>query len=88
MAPIRVLPAASSLEHRLRQYAGSQDPTKHGSYLGRVTLFRVTEPWKEGGRDPHLGWDGVAAGGVEVYEVPGDRFTSSKSHTFKCLPHS
>jgi thioesterase domain-containing protein len=48
---------------------------KAQSYPGQVTLFRVTEPWNEGGRDPHLGWDGVAAGGVEVYEVPGDHFT-------------
>jgi len=48
---------------------------KAQSYPGRVTLFRVTEPWEGGGRDPYLGWDGVAAGGVEVYEVPGDHFT-------------
>jgi thioesterase domain-containing protein len=48
---------------------------KAQSYPGRVALFRVTGPWKEGGRDPHLGWDGVAAGGVEVCEVPGDHST-------------
>lgn len=48
---------------------------KAQSYPGRVTLFRATEPREKGGRCPHLGWDGVAAGGVEVYEVPGDHFT-------------
>ena len=48
---------------------------KAQSYPGRVTLFRVTEHWKEGGRDPRSGRDGVAAGGVEVYEVSGDHFT-------------
>jgi thioesterase domain-containing protein len=44
-------------------------------YSGRVTLFRATEPWKEDDCGTRLGWEGVAAGGMEVHEVPGDHFT-------------
>jgi thioesterase domain-containing protein len=65
-------PHLSSTAFASMRAAGSY---KAQSYPGRVTLFRVAEPWKESGRDPHLGWDGVAAGGVEVYEVPGDHST-------------
>jgi thioesterase domain-containing protein len=41
------------------------------SYPGKVTLFRAAERPQGGTRDFFLGWDRVAGGGMEVYEIPG-----------------
>ena len=45
-------------------------------YPGRVTLFRALEHSTDDSvgtyLDPELGWGELAAGGVEVHEVPGD----------------
>ena len=44
-------------------------------YSGRVTLFRSAEqPWWMGS-DRQLGWGGLAADGLELYEVPGDHLS-------------
>ena len=42
-------------------------------YLGQVTLFKVTDEPKSATslRYPLLGWDKLAAGGLEVHDVPG-----------------
>jgi len=42
-------------------------------YTGQVTLFKVTDEPKSATllRYPLLGWDQLAAGGLEVHEVPG-----------------
>ncbi len=40
-------------------------------YPGRVTLFRAEKRELGLGSDPTLGWAALAAGGVEVHEVPG-----------------
>jgi amino acid adenylation domain-containing protein len=40
-------------------------------YPGRVTLFRTSKQPAGYDDDPHLGWEGLAAGGLEVYEIPG-----------------
>jgi len=42
-------------------------------FAGRVTLFAAEhrEDWFGSRRDPRLGWDAWAAGGVEVHQVPG-----------------
>ncbi len=40
-------------------------------YSGRVTLFRAAEGTLEWHSDPELGWGPLAAGGVEVYDMPG-----------------
>ena len=45
-----------------------------GPYPGRVTLFRAAEAAAQP-PDPTFGWRGLAAGGVEVHEVPGDHDT-------------
>jgi aspartate racemase len=44
-------------------------------YPGRLTLLRAIE--RPTGRyyDPYLGWGELAAGGVEIVEVPGNHFT-------------
>ncbi|MBZ4423289.1 non-ribosomal peptide synthetase, partial [Myxococcus sp. RHSTA-1-4] len=41
-----------------------------GAYGGRVTLVRASETQVPTG--PDGGWAGLAAGGVEVHEIPGD----------------
>jgi amino acid adenylation domain-containing protein/non-ribosomal peptide synthase protein (TIGR01720 family) len=46
-------------------------------YAGRLTLFRArhrADLPAEVQRDPALGWGPLAAGGVEVHEVPGNHF--------------
>jgi thioesterase domain-containing protein len=40
-------------------------------YPGRLVLFRATKV----SADPTLGWDGLAMGGIEVYDVPGKHNT-------------
>jgi thioesterase domain-containing protein len=44
-------------------------------YPGRITLFRATGNGPSPGPDPFSGWNQVAAGGVEIYEVAGDHNT-------------
>jgi len=44
-------------------------------YPGRVTLFRAREQPERYGRDPQLGWGGMAAGGLDIHDVPGDHYT-------------
>lgn len=44
-------------------------------YPGKVTLFRASQGIfmsSEGGDNDELGWDKVAAGGLEIHKVPGD----------------
>jgi thioesterase domain-containing protein len=44
-------------------------------YAGKLVLFRTAgqkEIWRP---DPRLGWDGLAAGGVQVHYIAGDHAT-------------
>jgi len=41
-------------------------------YAGTVTLFRARARWLTSRRDRHLGWAGLALGGLEVFDVPGN----------------
>jgi amino acid adenylation domain-containing protein len=41
-------------------------------YAGTVTLFRARARWLTARRDRHLGWGGLALGGLEVFDVPGN----------------
>jgi amino acid adenylation domain-containing protein len=43
-------------------------------YPGRIILFRASRQ-PAGNDDARLGWGGLAAGGEELHEVPGDHFT-------------
>jgi amino acid adenylation domain-containing protein len=45
-----------------------------GPYAGRVTLFRAEQPPLICTYDPTLGWDRLAAGGVQVHLVPGGHY--------------
>jgi oxalate---CoA ligase len=40
-------------------------------YSGRITLFRARRQPPRYPRDPYLGWGKLAAGGIEIHEVPG-----------------
>ena len=44
-------------------------------YPGRAILFRATQPLPGVSRDLQLGWDGMATGGLEIYEVPGNHLS-------------
>ena len=44
-------------------------------YPGRLTLFRAAVRGAGEGDDPTLGWGQLAAGGVEIHEVPGSHVT-------------
>ncbi len=44
-------------------------------YPGRITLFRTQERAREGYHDPLLGWGRLAAGGLEIHDVPGSHTT-------------
>jgi amino acid adenylation domain-containing protein len=41
------------------------------SYPGHVTLFRASRRNRGSDNDPDLGWSKLAAGGVEIHEIPG-----------------
>jgi thioesterase domain-containing protein/acyl carrier protein len=41
-------------------------------YPGRVALFRPSDRPRGNYDDPALGWQRIASGGVELFEVPGD----------------
>jgi oxalate---CoA ligase len=43
-------------------------------YPGRLTLFRSTTRQVQDGNDEFLGWGRLAAGGVEVHDVPSTHF--------------
>jgi acyl-CoA synthetase (AMP-forming)/AMP-acid ligase II/thioesterase domain-containing protein/acyl carrier protein len=44
-------------------------------YPGRAILFRASQPLPGVYRDLQLGWDGMATGGLEIYEVPGNHLS-------------
>ncbi|MGB5715119.1 MAG: thioesterase domain-containing protein [Waterburya sp.] len=48
-------------------------------YPGRVILFRAKERPPGFCRDPQLGWGDLAAGGMEIYEIPGNHTSIMKS---------
>jgi len=45
------------------------------AYQGKITLFRAEVRRAYGFFDPYGGWQGLAVGGIDVYEVPGEHIT-------------
>jgi amino acid adenylation domain-containing protein len=45
------------------------------TYGGKITLLRARVRDVKGYSDPNGGWGGLALGGVDVYEIPGDHIT-------------
>jgi len=41
-------------------------------YPGRITLFRVKKKQSWAYDLPNLGWDGLAADGIDIQEIPGN----------------
>jgi nonribosomal peptide synthetase DhbF len=59
--------------HRLRMdYIRTMYRHRLKSYPGKITLI-VNE--KQHGFDKHLGWIGIASGGLDIHTTPGDHFT-------------
>jgi thioesterase domain-containing protein len=56
-----------------------------GAYPGRVLLFQASERSADDISDPHLGWEEVALGGVEVEGTPGGHFTMLKAPQVEVL---
>lgn len=44
-------------------------------YAGKLTLFRAQKQHATAASDPTLGWGRLATGGIEIHEIPGDRYT-------------
>ena len=63
------------LPRYLRAVEAANVAARHGyqlkPYPGRIVLFRASRQPMGIHRDPTLGWDGLAAKGLEIYEVPG-----------------
>ncbi len=74
--------------HMMRSYAG-------GMYQGKITLFRAEQPLEFIGEttpenyytdtEPTKGWKQWAAGGVEVYTMPGQHHTIMREPYVKAL---
>ena len=45
-------------------------------YAQRVTLLKVSRLGGNNGRDPTWGWSSLAAGGVDVVDLPGEHLTA------------
>jgi thioesterase domain-containing protein len=43
----------------------------HHPYHGLITVFRAKEQPPGFYRDPQFGWGSIAAGGLEIYDIPG-----------------
>ena len=78
------IPARAAFRFSRRYYAPQV-------YQGRVTLFRVREGWiarRSPTDNPYFGWDKLAAGGFEVYDVPGIHGNvNGNINTFLKEPH-
>ncbi|MGL6342451.1 MAG: non-ribosomal peptide synthetase, partial [Waterburya sp.] len=48
---------------------------KPQTYGGKLTLLRARVRDVKGYSDPNGGWGGLALGGIDVYEIPGDHVT-------------
>ena len=54
-------------------------------YSGRVILFRASQRPPGIVRDPKLGWQDLAGGGIETYEIPGTHSSIVKSPTLAII---
>jgi amino acid adenylation domain-containing protein len=67
----RPLPGLLRHQYRLTARAAITD-REVIPYPGRVALFRPSDRPRGAHDDPALGWQRIATGGVEIFEVPGD----------------
>jgi thioesterase domain-containing protein/acyl carrier protein len=77
----QVLPADFDVEHTrrflglLKAHAEAEGSYALRPYAGRVALFRCEQQPVEDVADRTLGWDTIALGGIEVYDVSGNHGT-------------
>ena len=78
-----VLPKASFYK-RIRDYSRSYVPK---SYPARITFFAARETLYSGRPDvePGFGWSQLAAGGLEMHEIPGDHLSILKEPHVRLL---
>jgi thioesterase domain-containing protein len=63
---------ALSNNHALQTSEPKIKPYHPSKYAAKITVFAPTTTHSAYYRfDPHLGWIGLAGGGLEVYEIPG-----------------
>ena len=67
--PKRLLPQDLLVEDKIGQAFEKYVPQ---IYPGKITLFRAANRSQENHTNPMLGWEGLAADGLEIHEVPGD----------------
>src|SRR5207249_244042 len=63
----------------------AQDRYRPRRYPGRVTLFRATQQPLGSPEDPQLGWGGLAEGGCEVHDIPGDHMEITEEPQVRSL---
>jgi thioesterase domain-containing protein len=61
--------------HILRTHTDAWRNYTARPYSGRITLFRAMEQPGDRSHERDLGWGPLAAGGVDVYDVPGDHLS-------------
>ncbi len=66
----RSLPQKLSTVEEINSFAAAHYVPQH--YNGRITLFRTINDFNRNFEN-ELGWRSLAAGGVEVHEIPGNR---------------
>lgn len=64
-------PLPPDLEETKKTIQGTLARYVPSAYPGRLTLFRASKRALGATLDPTLGWGRLAAGGVEIHEVPG-----------------
>ncbi len=88
-------PLPKSLRHPTRLLAEVTRKDTTVSYPGRITLFRPSERAFDRYDSEDLGWGKIAAGGVDVHEIPGLKHTLLRANATevgrrlkKCLSQS
>jgi thioesterase domain-containing protein len=54
-------------------------------YRGRIVLFNAIDNPANSSQDPSKGWNVLAAGGVDIHELPGDHFSIVREHHVRSL---
>jgi len=63
-------------EQQLRsQFMAARRKYQPAVFPGKLTLFRASDQEEYGNQGFELGWSGLAAKGIDVYQIPGDHRT-------------
>ncbi len=75
LAPDVELPQIRRLFHVFKTNTYAKRSYVPRTYPGRVTLFKASDRSLKDVENPTLGWDKVAASGVDIHQVPGNHYT-------------